>query len=164
MERDLHLVLPAAPLEAIVRVGPLLFRSLSMVLHLHHHQQHQVHIGDLAVRCFPGQREIWGPYSTDPGGGCLVGLVVKASTSRAADLGFDSHLLHDFSLSSHTSDLEIGTPVATLPGAWHYRVSTGTGWPDVSILWRGERKLDLQLLSQCGSMYSCLSRSTPEIH
>ena len=36
--------------------------------------------------------------------------------------------------SSHTSDLKIGTPVATLPGAWRYRVSTGTGWPGVSIL------------------------------
>ena len=39
-----------------------------------------------------------------------------------------------FSGSSHTSDLNIGTPVATLPGAWHYRVSTGTGQPSVSIL------------------------------
>ena len=36
--------------------------------------------------------------------------------------------------SSHTSDLKIGSPVATLPGAWHYRVSAGTGQPDVSIL------------------------------
>ena len=32
-----------------------------------------------------------------------------------------------FSGSSHTSDLNIGTPVATLPGAWRYRVSAGTG-------------------------------------
>ena len=39
-----------------------------------------------------------------------------------------------FSGSSHTSDLKMGTPVATLPGAWHYRVSTGTGRPGVSIL------------------------------
>ena len=43
-----------------------------------------------------------------------------------------------FSGSSHTSDLKIGTPVATLPGAWRYRVSTGTGRPGVSILWLGE--------------------------
>ena len=28
--------------------------------------------------------------------------------------------------------------VATLPGAWRYRVSTGTGRPGVSILWLGE--------------------------
>ena len=39
-----------------------------------------------------------------------------------------------FSGSSHTSDLNIGTPVATLPGAWCYRVSAGTGQPGVSKL------------------------------
>ena len=39
-----------------------------------------------------------------------------------------------FSGSSHTSDFKTGTPVATLPGAWRYRVSTGTGRPGVSIL------------------------------
>ena len=39
-----------------------------------------------------------------------------------------------FSGSSHTSDSKIGTPVATLPGAWPYRVSGGTGRPGVSIL------------------------------
>ena len=39
-----------------------------------------------------------------------------------------------FSGSSHTSDFKIGTPLATLPGAWRYRVSTGTGRPGVSIL------------------------------
>ena len=45
----------------------------------------------------------------------LVGLVVKASTSRAEDPGLVSRLLRDlFSGSSHTSDLKIGTPVATL--------------------------------------------------
>ena len=65
----------------------------------------------------------------------LVGLVVKASTSRVEDPGFDSCLRPgDFSGSSYTSDLKIGTPVATLPGAWRYRVSAGTGWPGVSIL------------------------------
>ena len=39
---------------------------------------------------------------------------------------------------SHTSDLKIGIPVATLPDAWHYKVSAGTGQPGVSILWLGE--------------------------
>ena len=29
--------------------------------------------------------------------------------------------------SRHSNDLKIGTPVATLPGAWCYRVSAGTG-------------------------------------
>ena len=41
----------------------------------------------------------------------LVGLVVK----RAEDPGFESRLRRDFPGSSHTTDLEIGTPVATLP-------------------------------------------------
>ena len=36
--------------------------------------------------------------------------------------------------SSHISDLKIGTPVVTLPGAWCYRVSAEAGRPDVSIL------------------------------
>ena len=40
--------------------------------------------------------------------------------------------------SSHTSDLKTGTPVAILPGGWHYKVSARTGWPGVSILWLGE--------------------------
>ena len=66
----------------------------------------------------------------------LVGLVVKASASRAEDPGFESRLRAPgfFSGSSHTSDLKSDTPVATLPGAWRYRVSAGTGRPGVSIL------------------------------
>ena len=64
----------------------------------------------------------------------LVGLMVKASASRAEDPGFESRLRQDFSGSSHTSDFKIGTPVATLPDAWRCRVSAETGWPGVSIL------------------------------
>ena len=64
----------------------------------------------------------------------LVGLVVKASASGAEDPGFESRLGRDFSGSSRTSDLKTGAPVATLPGAWHYRASAGTGRPGVSIL------------------------------
>ena len=46
----------------------------------------------------------------------LVGLVVKASASRAVDLGFDSHLRRaDFTGSSHTSDLKNDTP-CQVPG------------------------------------------------
>ena len=37
-------------------------------------------------------------------------------------------------LVSAYCDLNIDTPVATLAGAWRYRVSAGTGWPGVSIL------------------------------
>ena len=65
-----------------------------------------------------------------------IDLVVKASSLTAEDLRFDSHLhREDFSGSSHTSDLKIGAPVATLHGAQHYRVSAGISWPIFSILW-----------------------------
>ena len=64
---------------------------------------------------------------TDP----VTASVVKVSASRAEDPRFESLLRQDFSGLSHTSDFKIGTPVATLPGAWCYRVSAGTG---VSIL------------------------------
>ena len=66
--------------------------------------------------------------------GCLTGLVVKTSTSGVEDPGFKSRLRRDFSGSNHNSGLKIGTPEATLPGAWHYRVSAGTGRPSVSTL------------------------------
>ena len=68
----------------------------------------------------------------------LVGLVEKVFALRAEDSRFESRLCQDFSGSSHTSDLNIGTPVATLPGAWRYRVSAWTGWSSVSILRLGE--------------------------
>ena len=64
----------------------------------------------------------------------LAGLVVEVSASGAEDPGFESRLRPDFSGSSHTIDLKTGTPVATLPSAWHSRVSAGTGRPGVSIL------------------------------
>ena len=70
----------------------------------------------------------------------LVGLVAKACTSKAEDPVFESRLRLDFSRSSNTIDLKKkkGTTVPTLPGAWRYRVSTGTGRPGVSILQLGE--------------------------
>ena len=49
-------------------------------------------------------------------------------------------LPQDFSGLIHTSDLKTGTPVATLPGAWRYRVSAGTDRPSISILWLGEEE------------------------
>ena len=64
--------------------------------------------------------------------------MAKAYTSESEDPGFESSLRQDFSRSSQTSDFKIGTPVATQSGAWHYRVSAGTGQPSVSILWLGE--------------------------
>ena len=60
----------------------------------------------------------------------LVGIVVKASASKAVGPGSipDS----DFPVgicpgSGRTSNLQTGTPVATLPGAWRYRVRAETG-------------------------------------
>ena len=64
----------------------------------------------------------------------LVGQVDKVSASKAEGPEFVSHLRWDFSGSNPTSDFKIGTPVATLPGAWRYGVSAGTGRPGVSIL------------------------------
>ena len=65
----------------------------------------------------------------------LVGVVVKASASRAEDTWVRIPLAPKFFPgSTQTSDLKIVTPVATLPDAWHYRLSAGTGRPGVSIL------------------------------
>ena len=36
--------------------------------------------------------------------------------------------------------LGMATPVPTLPGAWHYRASTGTGWPVSGYCdWMGQK-------------------------
>ena len=64
----------------------------------------------------------------------LVGLVVRRPPRERKIPGSNPASDGIFSGSSHTSDLKIGTPVATLPGAWRYRVSTGTDRPGVSIL------------------------------
>ena len=64
----------------------------------------------------------------------LVGLVVRRPPRERKIPGSNPACSGIFSGSSHTSDSKIGTPVATLPGAWHSRVSAGTGRPGVSIL------------------------------
>ena len=71
-----------------------------------------------------------------PEGNRLVGLVVKASASRAEDPGFESRLCRISFFRGRVIPVtkKIGTPVVNLPGAWCYRVSTGTGRPGVSIL------------------------------
>ena len=78
----------------------------------------------------------------------LVGLVVKRSASRAVDPGFGSCLCGDFSGSSRTSDLKIGTSVATLPGAWCYGVSAGLIYSfqvsmAPSTIFRAEKRMPL---------------------
>ena len=64
----------------------------------------------------------------------LVGLVIRRPPRERKIPNSNPACAGIFSGSSHTSDLKIGTPVATLPGAWRYRVSTGTGRLGVSIL------------------------------
>ena len=65
--------------------------------------------------------------------------MVKTSASGAEDPGFESCLQRDFfRVKSYQWLKKVGTPVTSLPGAWHYRVSAGTGQPGVSILWLGE--------------------------
>ena len=65
----------------------------------------------------------------------LDGLVVKTSGSKAEDPEFDSRLRRDFFPRIESYQLlKTGTPVASLQGAWRYRVSAGTGRPGVSIL------------------------------
>ena len=58
----------------------------------------------------------------------LIGLVVKASASERKIPGSNLACTGIFFGSSHTSNIEIDAPVATLPGSWCYRVSAGTGW------------------------------------
>ena len=64
----------------------------------------------------------------------LVGLVVRRPPRERKIPGSNPACAGIFSGSSHTSDVKIGTPVATLPCAWRYGVSAGTGRPGVSIL------------------------------
>ena len=68
----------------------------------------------------------------------LIGLVVRRPPRERKVLGLNPACTEIFLGSSHTSDPKIGTPVATLLGAWRYRVSARTGRPGVSILWLGE--------------------------
>ena len=90
----------------------------------------------------------------------------KATASRAEGPGFDFSLRRGVIFgSSHTSDLNIlhssGYPARRLAlqgqcGDWLAQYQyTVTGW---------SRKFDLQLLSQCGSTLTCLSRSAHELH
>ena len=82
--------------------------------------------------------------------------MVKAAASRAADPGFDSRFWGDVSGPSYTSDLKLGIPVATLPGAWRYRVS---------ILWLGEvESLICNFCLDVAARTVVLRRSVPEIH
>ena len=75
-----------------------------------------------------------GTLLSSPPSDRLVGLVVRRPPRERKIPGSNPACAGIFSGSSHTSDLKMGTPVATLPGTWRYRVSIGTGQPGVSIL------------------------------
>ena len=68
-----------------------------------------------------------------------TGTVIRTGTqpySRAAGLGLiPTFPVGLFPWSNHTSDFKFGSTEATLPGAWHYNISAGTGRSCVSILW-----------------------------
>ena len=89
----------------------------------------------------------------------------KASASRTEDPGFESRLRRKFFgvesyqwLKNWHSSGYPARRLALLGQHWDWSARcqyTVTGWG---------RTFDLQLLSQCGSTYNCLSRSVPEIH
>ena len=95
----------------------------------------------------------------------LVGLVVKASVSRAGEPGFESCLRQDF----------FGVESYQWLKNWH-----SSGYPARRLALKGQcwdcsahcqyivtgwdGKFGRQLLPQCGSTKNCLSRSIPEIH
>ena len=56
-------------------------------------------------------------------------VMVKASASKVEGPGSNPACDRIFSGPSHTSDLKIGTPVATLPGIWRYRSALGLVGP-----------------------------------
>ena len=58
----------------------------------------------------------------------LVGLVVRRPPRERKTPGLNPVCPGIFSGWSHTSDSKIDTPVATLPGAWRYRVSVHFEW------------------------------------
>ena len=85
--------------------------------------------------------------------------------SRTADPGIQScFVLGEFSGSIHVTDLKIGTPVATLPSDWRYRVSPGTGWPGVSILRLGEIKSLICNFHLSVAACTLSKHTVPEIH
>ena len=67
---------------------------------------------------------------------CLVDIVARYLPWERQTWGsIPAFGLDLFPWWSYTRDLKIGTIVTTLSDTWRHRVSTGTGWPRVSILW-----------------------------
>ena len=111
-----------------------------------------------------GQKTLkWAPSS-----GCkLPNYGRLPSSHRPEDLAWSSHWTEKNPALPgwiNTCDSKIGTPVATLPGTWHYSIIDSTGWDSVSILWLGEKPtFGPQLLFECGNTKKNLYRSIPHI-
>ena len=131
--RDLHTI---APGYLGARVADRSWRSEKIAICAFHCEHYYHYYYDWPIS--KQQSKSSQPTTTSAPLNLLVGLVVKASASRAEVPRFESRLQGNISGSSHNSDLKIGTPVATLLGAKRYRVSARTGWPSASILWLGE--------------------------
>ena len=80
----------------------------------------------------------------------LLGLVVKAFASRSGTI-----------LASSAGNFPGRYPAMSL--AISCQCLEWLARCQYTVTWR-DRKFDLQLLSQCGSTYTCLSRPVPEIH
>ena len=108
-------------------------KSTTVTLHTGHNLRGTIpsHRGDIVLP--PSLWRIVGTRSVSIPPGWPRGHGVCSTAEEHP--GYDSRfLLKDFSRVESYSDLQIGTPVATLPGAWRDPVIAGTGWPGVSIL------------------------------
>ena len=86
-----------------------------------------------------------------------VPLSLPFSVCLSVPPGFSSRFHHgSFSRSSQTSDSKIGTPGPGVIGSALGLLGSMSVYND----WMGW-KIDIQLPSQCGSMYTCPSRSVP---
>ena len=97
----------------------------------------------------------------------LVGLVVKASASRAVDLGLIPACEVGLFLRRviPCSDFKIATPVIIVPCQGLSVIGSALGLGvSVSVHLDQVRQNGLQLLSHCGRTYNCLNRSISEIH
>ena len=63
----------------------------------------------------------------------------------------------------YLSDLNIGAPVATRPGAWRDRISARTGWLSISVLLVREQIRSDSLMSQRANTYKCPCRSISKL-
>ena len=123
-----------------------------------HHHHHQKHKNSSDLNCpfglTGGHVFLNSPISSS--------IVVRRPPWEQKILGSNPACAEIYSGSSHTSDFKVGTPVATLPGAWRYRVSAGTGRPGVSILWLGE--VERLICNFCLSVLTYLCPSLPVEH